>query len=537
MTDLKEMFRGVESMPAPDLWDEARIRSARHDDPGRAAGARSRTPAAVVALVAAGLAFLLLVRVFGSTGPANVTARGPAGTLAFESGGDVFVVQAGSSDVERLLDLHSRGSEGSLAFAWSPDGSMVAFTDEDANGRRRAFVAAADGSGVRAFTPAALDVGDLSWSPDGERIAFAASAGGASDIYAADVDGIGIQKLTSVAQNGVDGASMPAWSPDGVHIAFVWARYDRMTRTEDQTIAIIGANGGTPQVATKGPLDELPGWSASGNQIAFLSKTDQGAALNVVDPTTGTERNVANIAPGDGFAWSPIEDELAFLDAGTGSVLIGAPDGNLREVATGPAFGGRRPSGSVSWTLDGHWIGVAARSDSGGSQIFAVPVAGGAPIPVTSPELPAHGPQWRPSNQATNASTPSASSTQACATGGVNTFFQCPESRWAKQVATAAGYVVTGRTGSAYTVSGHGAGFFFWGFPTSEERSSSDLVGYRVVETVDSVTVYTDGVRFHWRIHGLSLWVEAGPNQSDRVTAVTLRPLLISSANIPFAGT
>lgn len=126
---------------------------------------------------------------------------------------------------------------------------------------------------------------------------------------------------------------------------------------------------------------------------------------------------------------------------------------------------------------------------------------------------------------------------RACEVGGVNTFFHCPESRWARQMAVAAGYVVKGRTGSAYIVRGHGAGFFLWGSPTSEERPGSDLAGYHVVETVDSVTLYTDGVRFHWRIYGLSLWVEAGPNQSDRVTAVTIRPLVRSSANIPLAGT
>jgi hypothetical protein len=126
---------------------------------------------------------------------------------------------------------------------------------------------------------------------------------------------------------------------------------------------------------------------------------------------------------------------------------------------------------------------------------------------------------------------------RTCEVGGVNIFFHCPESSWARQVALYGGYIVRGRTGSAYIVSGHGAGFYFWGYPTSEERPGSDLAGYRVVETVDSVTVYTDGVRFHWRIHGLSLWVQAGPNQSDRVTAVALRPLVRSSANIPFAGT
>ena len=124
---------------------------------------------------------------------------------------------------------------------------------------------------------------------------------------------------------------------------------------------------------------------------------------------------------------------------------------------------------------------------------------------------------------------------RACAASGVNTFFHCPESRWARQVAVAAGYVVSGRTGSAYIVKGHGAGFYFWGYPASEETAGSDLTGYHVAEVLGRVRVYSDGVRFHWRVHGLFVWVSAGPNRSDRVTAVTIRPLVRSSANIPFA--
>jgi hypothetical protein len=129
------------------------------------------------------------------------------------------------------------------------------------------------------------------------------------------------------------------------------------------------------------------------------------------------------------------------------------------------------------------------------------------------------------------------STPRACAASGVNTFFHCPESRWARQVAVAAGYVVKGRTGSAYIVKGHGAGFYFWGYPASEETAGSDLAGYHVAEVLGRVRVYSDGVRFHWRVYGLFVWVSAGPNQSDRVTAVTIRPLVRSSANIPFAGT
>ncbi len=511
MTDLKEMFRPVESMPAPDLWNEAQIRSAQHDASGRAWRGRSRTPAAMVAVVAAGLAFLLLVRVFGSTGPASdVAGGGPTGTLAFESGDDVFVVQAGSGDVERLLGLHAHGSEGSLAFAWSPDGSMVAFTDEDSQGRRRLFVAASDGSGVHAMTTAALDVDDLAWSPDGAQIAFAASADGVGDIYAADAYGNGIQKLTRVARNGVDGATMPAWSPDGARIAFVWTRYNRASESEDQTIALIGADGGAPRPVTEGPVDESPAWSPKGDQIAFLAKNDQGAALKVVDPTARTERTVADLAPGDEFAWSPLDDALAFLDAGTGALLIAAPDGSVREVAAGSAFDGWRASGSLSWTLDGRWIGVAARSDSGGSRIFAVPVGGGDPIPVTSSEMPAHAPLWQPPGSELGATSPT--SAGACDQGPW--IEECPEANWARSVLVAAGLKVTQELPGAFIVQYSRGELLFWAMdpahhegvePLDEELTSGDE--FRVVQQVSGVIVHELRGRWVWTVHGLNVWV------------------------------
>jgi hypothetical protein len=126
---------------------------------------------------------------------------------------------------------------------------------------------------------------------------------------------------------------------------------------------------------------------------------------------------------------------------------------------------------------------------------------------------------------------------QACSTSGTYTFFSCPESGWAKDVAQAARYDVYGRTGSAYTVRGHGAGFYLWAIPLTEEQADLSSAGYTVAEVVEGTRVKTDGVRFTWAVHGLRVWVSAGPNQSDRVTAATIRPLVGSSADIPFART
>ncbi|HXF71483.1 MAG TPA: hypothetical protein VNO79_02605 [Actinomycetota bacterium] len=348
-----------------------------------------------VVTVASVLSLALLVQAFyqrgGRTG--GVAGR-PMEALSFESGDDVFLLRAGSDDPVRLLDRDSFGSEGGLDLAWSPDGRMVAFTSYVRGDVPHVFVAAHDGSRTRAVS-AGLWPGELAWSPDGTRIAFAGTTQGVTDIYVVGVDGSGLERLTTVTRNGVDAATMPAWSPDGTQIAFSWTQYDEATATEVQTIALVDASGGSAQPVTEGPLDESPAWSVRG-QIAFLAKGSDGPTLKVVDPVTRAERTVATLGHNDGFAWSPVEDVLAFLDARTGSVLVATPGGEVHELTPGSAFGGGRPWGTPAWTPDGRWLAVAVRSGQGPSRIFILPATGGDPVPFSPPNIDAAAPRWQP---------------------------------------------------------------------------------------------------------------------------------------------
>src|SRR6266571_423557 len=122
-----------------------------------------------------------------------------------------------------------------------------------------------------------FSVGDFSWSPDGTRIAFSAQkdpdliSSETADLYVVAVSDGAVKKIVSTS--GPD--RNPQWSPDGKTIAFettAGAKYFFYTNVR---IAVVSAEGGTPQILTE-TFDEDPGligWGPDGIYFAAEQKT------------------------------------------------------------------------------------------------------------------------------------------------------------------------------------------------------------------------------------------------------------------------
>jgi Tol biopolymer transport system component len=135
--------------------------------------------------------------------------------IAFVRGGDLYLMKPDGTGARRLVRLDDRMVQ---APAWAPDGSALVFSTVQLGGTYPLYcgqhgggiyIVRADGSGLRKLTDDACD-GQVSWSPGGDRLLF--SAGGSLELMR--IDGSG---RTTIATR----AGYPAWSPDGLRIAFL----------------------------------------------------------------------------------------------------------------------------------------------------------------------------------------------------------------------------------------------------------------------------------------------------------------------------
>jgi TolB protein len=156
--------------------------------------------------------------------------------------------------------------------AWSPGGDWIAYYSASAVAYGL-YIIRPDGSDKRQIL--AGDAEYPTWSPDGRRLAFmslgfpASSSPSSADyeIYAVDVDGGNVQRLTNLT--GEDG--WPAWSHDGTRIA-----YTRMPTEAESEIHVMTADGEDDRLIAD-PNDSLeeysPSWSPNDRYIAYHAYT------------------------------------------------------------------------------------------------------------------------------------------------------------------------------------------------------------------------------------------------------------------------
>ena len=147
--------------------------------------------------------------------------------------------------------------------AWSPDGSTIAYCSDATTTDLALWVMDADGRNPRMVVQPLGNGGNdwPAWSPNGLYIAFSAFVSPVSQIYVVEAKSGEIKQLTD--QSG--GAYAPAWSPDGKRIAYV----ARNGAKDD--IWVIGADGTGAIPLTQSGVSASPTWSPDGQHLAYVT--------------------------------------------------------------------------------------------------------------------------------------------------------------------------------------------------------------------------------------------------------------------------
>ncbi|HEX2058247.1 MAG TPA: hypothetical protein VHI71_07750 [Actinomycetota bacterium] len=113
----------------------------------------------------------------------------------------------------------------------------------------------------------------------------------------------------------------------------------------------------------------------------------------------------------------------------------------------------------------------------------------------------------------------------------------CPEAKWARAVADAAGFQVTGDTGAAVTIQGHGVELHLWAFTPEEPELRAQQLreeAYERQARIAGVRVFGDGVRVTWESYGLHVWTaNAGLGGLDAF-APGVAELVQASTEVPW---
>jgi hypothetical protein len=211
-----------------------------------------------------------------------------------------------------------------------------------------------------------IDAVDPAPSPDGSRIAFVGlGPNGNRDIYVANRDGTGMQRLTD--DPGID--DQPAWSPDGTRIAFRSYRAERLG-----DIWVMNADGTNPVNLTPGTGTavtdaERPAWSPDGSRIVYAMGYSADRHIWSMRASDGGDKRQLTSTTGRDSepAWSPNGQVIAFsrrATDGSERILFMTPDGQMVYFPFGAPIAGRAPA----WSPNGEWVAYAVTPTAPGGR-------------------------------------------------------------------------------------------------------------------------------------------------------------------------
>ncbi|MFN8434299.1 MAG: protein kinase [Anaerolineales bacterium] len=241
------------------------------------------------------------------------------------------------------------------------------------------------------------------WSPDGLRIAFISPCKGNEDIYTntslyiINADGTGLATLDASPGGNFD----PAWSPDGKTIAFTSARTGQMEIfmfPVDDPTNITQVTSGDAKVESR-----MPTWSPDGSRLVYVVKRVGVYQIWMMN-ADGTEP-VQIIRSGQAYndyspVWSPRNDLIIFNQRCAKTycnpyLLSTSPTDRSKEQGLKLPFNVIFIE-DIDFSPDGFYLAYEGVGDSNNFDIFFMTLSGGDKVRLTTDPANDFQPTWRP---------------------------------------------------------------------------------------------------------------------------------------------
>lgn len=175
-------------------------------------------------------------------------------------------IQMFSLDTGRKLPFYNQRASMNAFVTFTPDSKRIIFSSTAAGGPAQLYMSNVDGSGLhRVSSSGSIEVEAKINPKTGADLVDVSGRSGLPQIYQMNLEGADVQRLSA----GTGEATNPAWSPDGVHIAFAWTRGFE-PGNYNIFIMDVTSRQATQLTANEG-RNENPSWAPDGAHLVYAS--------------------------------------------------------------------------------------------------------------------------------------------------------------------------------------------------------------------------------------------------------------------------